>query len=50
MATTTALAVNPVQARARRGPTALVGFLRAFARDRQALVGVVIIGMGLAGL
>ena len=45
MATTTALAVNPVEARSRRGPTALAGFLRAFSRDRQALVGVVIIAI-----
>ena len=45
MATTTALAVNPVEARSRRGPTALGSFLRAFFRDRQALVGVIIIAI-----
>ncbi len=45
MATTTALAVNPVEARSRRGPTALGSFLRVFVRERQAVVGLVIIAI-----
>ena len=45
MATTTALAVNPVEARSRRGPSALISLLRVFFRDRQALVGVIIIAI-----
>ena len=45
MATTTALAVKTVETRSRRGPTALGSFLRVFFRDRQAVVGVVIIAI-----
>src|ERR1700752_2895937 len=46
MATTTTLTtVEPVGARARRVPSALSGFLRVFLRDRQAVVGVVIIAI-----
>lgn len=45
MATTTALAVKPVEARSRRGSTALGSFLRVFFRDRQAVVGLVIIAI-----
>jgi peptide/nickel transport system permease protein len=46
MATTTALTtVEPVGARPRRAPSALAGFLRVFLRDRQAVVGVVIIAI-----
>ena len=45
MATTTALAVKTVEARSRRGPTALGSFLRVFFRDRQAVVGLVIIAI-----
>ena len=46
MATTTALTtVEPVGARPRRAPSALGGFLRVFLRDRQAVVGVVIIAI-----
>ena len=46
MATTTALTtVEPVGARPRRVPSALAGFLRVFLRDRQAVVGVVIIAI-----
>jgi ABC-type dipeptide/oligopeptide/nickel transport system permease subunit len=46
MATTTALTtLEPVGARPRRAPSALAGFLRVFLRDRQALVGVVIIAI-----
>jgi peptide/nickel transport system permease protein len=45
VATTTALAVNPVEARSRRGPTALGSFLRVFVRERQAVVGLVIIAI-----
>jgi peptide/nickel transport system permease protein len=43
--TTTALAVKAVEARSRRGPTALGHFLRVFFRDRQAVVGLVIIAI-----
>jgi len=44
--TTTALTtVEPVGARPRRAPGALAGFLRVFLRDRQAVVGVVIIAI-----
>ena len=45
MATTTALAVKAVEARPRRGPNALGSFLRVFVRDRQAVVGLVIIAI-----
>jgi peptide/nickel transport system permease protein len=45
VATTTALAVKTVEARSRRGPTALGSFLRVFVRDRQAVVGLVIIAI-----
>jgi peptide/nickel transport system permease protein len=45
VATTTALAVNPVEARSRRGPTALGSFLRVFVRERQAVVGLAIIAI-----
>lgn len=45
MATTTALAVKTVKARSRRGPTSLGSFLRVFFRDRQAVVGAVIIAI-----
>ena len=45
MATTTALAVKAVEARSRRGPTALGSFLRVFVRDRQAVVGLAIIAI-----
>ena len=45
MATTTALAVEPLPARSRRGPTAVGSFLRVFFRDRQALVGALIIAI-----
>jgi peptide/nickel transport system permease protein len=45
VATTTALAVKTVEARSRRGPTALGSFLRVFCRDRQAVVGLVIIAI-----
>ena len=45
MATTTALAVKSVEAPSRRGPTALGSFLRVFCRDRQAVVGLVIIAI-----
>ena len=45
MATTTALAVKTVEAPSRRGPTALGSFLRVFFRDRQAVVGLVIIAI-----
>ena len=45
MATTTALAVKTVEARSRRGPTALGSFLRVFVRDRQAVVGLAIIAI-----
>jgi peptide/nickel transport system permease protein len=45
VATTTALAVKAVEARSRRGPTALGSFLRVFVRDRQAVVGLAIIAI-----
>ena len=45
MATTTAIAVKTVEARSRRGPTALGHFVRVFFRDRQAVVGLVIIAI-----
>ena len=45
MATTTVLTVKPVEARSRRGPTALGSFLRVFVRDRQAVVGLAIIAI-----
>jgi ABC-type dipeptide/oligopeptide/nickel transport system permease subunit len=45
VATTTVLTVKPVEARSRRGPTALGSFLRVFVRDRQAVVGLVIIAI-----
>ena len=45
MATTTALAVKTVEAPSRRGPTWLGNFLRVFVRDRQAVVGLVIIAI-----
>ena len=45
MATSTALAVKAVEARSRRGPTALGSFLRVFVRDRQAVVGLAIIAI-----
>ena len=46
MATTTALTtVESLAARPRRAPSALAGFLRVFLRDRQAIVGVVIIAI-----
>ena len=45
MATTTALVVKTVEARSRRGPTALGSFLRVFVRDRQAVVGLAIIAI-----
>jgi peptide/nickel transport system permease protein len=45
VATTTALAVKAVEARSRRGPTALGSFVRVFVRDRQAVVGLAIIAI-----
>jgi peptide/nickel transport system permease protein len=45
VATTTALAVKTVEARSRRGSTALGSFLRVFVRDRQAVVGLAIIAI-----
>ena len=45
MATTTALAVKTVAPRPRRVPRALGQFVRGFFRDRQAVVGLVIIAI-----
>jgi peptide/nickel transport system permease protein len=44
-ASTTALAMKTVEARFRRRPTALDHFVRVFFRDRQAVVGLVIIAI-----
>jgi len=45
VATTTALTVDSVRARSRRGPRALSSFARVFFRDRQAVVGLAIIAI-----
>ena len=45
MAITTAVAVKTTEPRPRRGPTALGHFARVFLRDRQAVVGLVIVAI-----
>jgi peptide/nickel transport system permease protein len=45
MSTATALAVKTVEPRPPRGPTALGHFARVFVRDRQAVLGLVIIAI-----
>jgi len=45
LAITTAVAVKTTEPRPRRGPTALGHFARVFLRDRQAVVGLVIVAI-----